>query len=160
MLDMLLNSGGDDTPDFYSLVDWVRSEAGVLALGYQPPAIAAHREPLDQKFSVETGYDDMARPGLNGSINNQECPLPNSRLFHRAASSAHTEGGRRVLDQLAIEIDGTIDVVSGWTGKTSADTMAGDRECDTKQMRTKHDLHFRKKPEESKGGTWSAAMVY
>ena len=92
---------------------WTSGLAGTYRREYEVDYAPGHRVEMDPLPVVVLG--------LQRAIDDEQVPVEDAGLFHRAAGAAHHVGGRGVLHEQVVEVEGLLGEVGRRRGKACAD---------------------------------------
>lgn len=116
---------GDHAPED-EVVLRVDPHAGVGAIGRDEVDLAAVTlDKLDIKFPIHAADHHIIIVHLEGAIDDHDIPLVDIGPDHRVAHDTGEEGGRRVADQLPIQVDRLQPVVLCRRGEAGEDPLLG-----------------------------------
>ena len=106
-----MDNAGHDAPDFKLHVLQNFERLVSLIVGHEEEFAVALRDAFDGQFAVDNRDDDVSVLRFERAVNDEDVAGMNPRADHRIARDAHEEGGRRMFDEVAIEIESSLYVV-------------------------------------------------
>ena len=107
----VMDHTGHDAPDLELHVRLnLKRRIGAI-VGHEIEFACASGEAFDGQFAVQDGDDDACVLWFERAVNDEYVAGMDAGVNHRIAGDADEEGGGRMLDQMAIEIEPAFDVV-------------------------------------------------
>ena len=115
----LLDDVGHDAPHLEVTV-LLHPQFGELSVGgSEKYAIVTHTQTLDREVTVNEANGDTAVMRVNRTVNDEQVTLVDTRVHHRIADDTRAEGGCRIGDEGAVQVDAVGILSLGRAGKTS-----------------------------------------
>ena len=123
-----MDNEGDDAPDgeFLRLADLNGDKFGIL--GFKKDVSSPFAEALHSKLSIQHGNDDLAVPGRDGGVHDKDVAALDTGVPHRVAPDADEKCGRRVADEVLVEVERVLHVILGGRRKPGLDLCGGQRD--------------------------------
>jgi hypothetical protein len=93
--------------------------------GLQPQALPPPHQAPHQEAAGMDSHHHPTRPGLKAAVDHEQIAINDAIAAHGITTDPHEEGGQGRGDQLPVEIDASLDIVLGRTGKACGDGLSG-----------------------------------
>src|SRR5690606_37416640 len=97
--------------------------------GQQPHRFRLQVQLLDRHLPLQTGDYNVAMPGVQRTIHNQNVVREDTGTGHRLTFHPHKERSGWMADAQLIQIEGLFNVVLRWGGKASRDALGEQRDA-------------------------------
>lgn len=119
---------GDNAPypEVSARIDMEGLVLGVF--GFQRDLPFRKADPFYCELPIDDGDDDFPIRRLEGSVYDKDIPFMDAGPFHRVAIDPDKESGRRVLNQVFIEVEILFEIIFGGRGKPGLNGYCKKRE--------------------------------